>query len=66
MKFKFTTTPLKDLPLGTMVDGYKLVARSHTGKNAEGYKEHEGKFVERVLLIYQPEPPIEEVTCPQT
>ena len=59
MKFKFTQTALKDLPLGTVVDGYCLTARSYTGRNAEGYKcaIKQGKVVpvvpfERILLIY--------------
>ena len=62
MKFHFTLTPLKDLPLGTVVDGYELVERSHTGKNAVGFRMKDGKF-EKVLLIYVEEAPIEEKLC---
>lgn len=62
MKFHFTLTPLKDLPLGTVVDGYELVERSHTGKNAVGFRMKDGKF-ERILLIYVEEAPIEEKLC---
>ena len=59
MKFHFTLTPLKDLPIGSVVDGYELVERSYTGKNAVGFRMEDGK-VERVLLIYAEESPIEE------
>lgn len=38
MKFKFTFSPLRGLPLGTVVDGYKLTQRSHTGMNAVGHR----------------------------
>jgi len=59
MKFKFVLQPLKDLPLGSVVDGYELVERSFTGKNAVGFRMKDGKF-EEVLLIYTEESPIEE------
>jgi hypothetical protein len=59
VKFHFTLTPLKDLPLGTVVDGFELVERSHTGKNAVGFRMKDGK-VERILLIFAEESPIEE------
>lgn len=62
MKFHFTLTPLKDLPLGTVVDGFELVERSHSGKNAVGFRMQDGK-VERILLIYVEESPIEEKQC---
>ena len=62
MKFKFTTTPLKDLHLGSVVDGFCIDRRSHTGKNAEGYKCTTKRLpngymkpatpFQRVLLIY--------------
>ena len=56
MKFHFTLTPLKDLSLGSVVDGYELAERSHTGKTAVGFSEKDGK-VERILLIYAEEAP---------
>ena len=59
MKFHFTLTPLKDLPLGAVVNGFELIERSHTGKNAVGWRMKNGKC-EKVLLIYVEEPPIEE------
>lgn len=59
MKFKFVFTPLKGLPTGSVVDGYELVERSHTGKKVVGFREKDGK-VERILLIYAEESPIEE------
>lgn len=59
MKFKFVLQPLKDLPLGSIVDGFELVERSFTGKNAVGFRMKDGK-VERILLIYAEESPIEE------
>ena len=62
MKFHFTLTPLKDLPFGTVVDGYELVERSRTSKNAVGFRMKDGK-VERILLIYVEEAPIEEKLC---
>lgn len=62
MKFHFTLTPLKDLPFGTVVDGYELVERSRTSKNAVGFRMKDGKF-EKVLLIYVEEAPIEEKLC---
>lgn len=51
MKFHFTLTPRKDLPLGSIVDGFELVERSHSGKNAVGFRMKDGK-VERILLIF--------------
>lgn len=62
MKFHFTLTQLKDLPLGSVVDGFELVERSFTTKNAVGQREFAGK-VEKVLLIYTEEAPIEEKQC---
>jgi len=59
MKFHFTLTPLKDLPLGSIVEGFELVERSFTGKNAVGFRMKDGK-VERILLIFAEESPIEE------
>lgn len=60
MRFKFTTTPLKDLPLKSVVDGYTLTSRSNSGANAYGYRSLEdGKF-EEVLLIYTKEPYVSE------
>jgi len=59
VKFHFTLTPLKDLPLGSIVEGFELVERSFTGKNAVGFRMKDGK-VERVLLIFAEESPIEE------
>jgi hypothetical protein len=59
VKFHFTLTPLKDLPLGTVVDGYELVERAPSSKNAVGFRERDGK-VERILLIFAEESPIEE------
>ena len=51
MKFHFTLTPLKDLPLGSVVEGFELVEPSFTGKNAVGFRMKDGK-VERIFLIY--------------
>ena len=65
MKFHFTLTNLKDLPLGSVVDGYELVERSHTGKNAIGFRMKDGK-VERVLLIYAESSFISEEGATQT
>jgi len=66
MKFKFTTTPLKDLPLGSVVDGYKLVARSWTGENAVGNRvDADGQLAapfDAALLIYTDSKPIETKT----
>jgi len=72
MKFKFTTTPLKDLPLGSVVDGYCITSRAHTGENAIGYKCTKEKWyngyykaskpIEEVLLIYTKEPAIAGIT----
>lgn len=59
MKFRFVLQPLKDLPLGSIVEGFELVERSVTGKNAVGFRMKDGK-VERILLIFAEEPPIEE------
>jgi len=56
MKFHYTATPLKDIPLGTVVDGYRITERSHTGKNAVGWRNVPSLFgqkrLEQVLLIY--------------
>lgn len=66
MKFKFTTTPLKDIPLGTVVDGYKIIQRSWTGDNAVGHRvDADGlpaKPFEAVLLLYTDQQPIEAKT----
>lgn len=51
VKFRFVLQPLKDLPLGSIVEGFELVERSHTGKNAVGFCMKDGKF-EKVLLIF--------------
>lgn len=64
MKFKFTTTPLIDVPLGTVVDGYALSSRSHTGKNAIGWRKLSDDKFEEVLLVYTPDEPIAGVTGP--
>lgn len=63
MKFKFTTTPLKDTPLGAVVDGYTLTSRSHTGKNAIGWRKLDNGKFEEVTLIYTTEPPVAGVTA---
>ena len=65
MKFKFVLQPLKDLPLGSVVDGYELVERSFTGKNAVGFRMKDGKF-EKVLLIYAESSFISEEGATQT
>lgn len=65
MKFKFVFTPLKGLPTGSVVDGYELVERSHTGKNAVGFRMKDGK-VERILLIYAESSFISEEGATQT
>lgn len=62
MKFRFTTTPLKDVPLGSVIDGFTLVERSHTGKNAVGWRIKDGKF-EKLLLIYTEQEAITEKTA---
>lgn len=64
MRFVFTEFPLKDVPLGTVVDGYKLTSRSHTGQNAIGWRHTDAGKFEEVLLVYSFEPPIEGVTAP--
>lgn len=59
MKFKFTTTPLRDLPLGSVVDGYKLTARSYTRVNAIAHRVGADGLptrpFEQVMLIYTDE-----------
>lgn len=66
MKFKFTTTPLKDLPLGTVVDGYKLTQRSWTGGNAVGHRVDADGLptnpFDAALLIYTDQQPVEAKT----
>lgn len=66
MKFKFTTTPLKDVPLGTIVDGYKLTARSWTGDNAVAHRVDADGLptnpFEAVRLLYTDQQPIEART----
>lgn len=64
MKFRFTSTPLKDVALGTVVDGYKITSRSHTGGNAIGYRVNSrGGPVspfDEALLVYTDQPFITE------
>lgn len=66
MKFKFTTTPLKDLPLGSVVDGYKLTGRSYTGNGCFAHRVDADGFPttprEKVLLLCTNEQPVEEQT----
>lgn len=59
MKFHFTSTQLKDLPLGSIVDGFELVERFYTSKNAVGQRTVDGE-IETILLIYVEGAPIEE------
>lgn len=65
MKFRFVLQPLKDLPLGSIVEGFELVERSFTGKNAVGFRMKDGK-VERILLIYAESSSISEEGATRT